>query len=42
MTHALEEMGVEDSGVQRVEKLTLKTKSDIPEESAVYILSPQH
>ena len=38
----LEEMGVEDSGVQRVEKLTLKTKSDIPEESEVYILSPQH
>ena len=38
----LEEMGVEDNGVQRVEKLTLKTKSDIPDESEVYILSPQH
>jgi len=38
----LEEMGVEDNGVKRVEKLTVKTKSDIPEESEVYILSPQH
>ena len=38
----LEEMGVEDNGVQRAEKLTLKSKSDIPDESEVYILSPQH
>lgn len=38
----LEEMGSEDNGFKRVDKLTLKTKSDIPDESEVYILSPQH
>lgn len=38
----LEEMGIEDNGVKKVDKLVLKTRSDIPAESEVYILSPQH
>jgi len=38
----LEEVGIEGNGVKKVEKLTLRSRSDIPEESEVYILSPQH
>ncbi len=38
----LEEVGVEDNGVERVEKLIVRSSSDIPQESKVYILSPQH
>jgi len=38
----LEEIGIEGNGVKKVDKLTLRSRSDIPEESEVYILSPQH
>ncbi len=38
----LEEVGVEDNGVKKVEKLKVSSKSDIPDESEVYVLSPQH
>jgi L-ascorbate metabolism protein UlaG (beta-lactamase superfamily) len=38
----MDEIGVEDNGFKKVEKLTLRSKSDIPDESEVYILSPQH
>lgn len=38
----LDEIGVEDNGVKKTDKLSLKTRSDIPSESEVYVLSPQH
>ena len=38
----MEEIGIEGNGVKSVDKLTLRSRSDIPEESEVYILSPQH
>lgn len=38
----LEEMGVEDNGVSKMDSLKLSTKNDLPEESEVYILKPQH
>jgi len=38
----LGEVGIEGNGVRKVDKLTLRSRSDIPEESEVYILSPQH
>jgi L-ascorbate metabolism protein UlaG (beta-lactamase superfamily) len=38
----LTEFGVEENGVKRLDKLTLRTKSDIPDESEIYILNPQH
>ncbi len=38
----LEEIGDEENGVKKIDKLTIKSKSDIPDESEVYILSPQH
>jgi len=38
----LEEIGIEGNGVKQTDKLSLRSRSDIPEESEVYILSPQH
>mgnify|MGYP001218562285 CR=1 FL=1 len=38
----LTEFGVEENGVKRLDKLTLRTKSDIPDESEIYVLNPQH
>ena len=38
----IEEVGIEGNGVKKVDKLTLRSRLDIPEESEVYILSPQH
>ena len=38
----LEEIGIEDNGIKKVDKLKITTRSDIPDESEVYVLSPQH
>lgn len=38
----LTEFGVEDNGVKRLDKLSLNTKSAVPDESVIYILNPQH
>lgn len=38
----LEEIGIEENGVKKTDKLVLRSRSDIPEESTVYVLSPQH
>ena len=38
----MDEIGIEGNGVKREDKLTLRSRSDIPEESEVHILSPQH
>ena len=38
----LEEMGVEESNVKKTDKLKLSSRVEIPEESEVYVLSPQH
>jgi L-ascorbate metabolism protein UlaG (beta-lactamase superfamily) len=38
----LEEVGIEDNGVKKADKLSIRSRADIPQESEVYILSPQH
>ncbi len=38
----LDEIGMEDNGVKKSDKLVLRSRADIPEESEVHLLSPQH
>jgi L-ascorbate metabolism protein UlaG (beta-lactamase superfamily) len=38
----LDEIGIEESGIKKTDKLSLSSRSSIPSESAVYVLSPQH
>ncbi len=38
----LEEYGAEGNGLKEADKLRFLTRNDIPEESEVYLLSPQH
>lgn len=38
----IEEMGLTESSVKKFDKLSISSKSDVPEETEVYILSPQH
>lgn len=38
----LEEIGVEENSIKKADKLKLSSRSSVPSESEVYVLSPQH